>query len=183
MLETKVGGVRVSFCFGFFAVVMFTFFAGGGGSAGIFAALLGCILHEAGHFAAMCLLDQPPERVCFYAGGIKIVPRWGLLSRRREGAILVAGCAVNFLLAWLSHMAGLREFCAVNAALGAFNMLPFAHFDGGRLAALYFKEGARRALAWVCFAGIFALAAYSGQISPAALAVLIFAAISEAAMR
>ena len=99
MLETKVGGVRVSFCFGFFAVVMFTFFAGGGGSAGIFAALLGCILHEAGHFAAMCLLDQPPERVCFYAGGIKIVPRWGLLSRRREGAILAAGCAVNVLLA------------------------------------------------------------------------------------
>ena len=47
VLETKVGGVRVSFCFGFFAVVMFTFFAGGGGSAGIFAALLGCILTSA----------------------------------------------------------------------------------------------------------------------------------------
>lgn len=180
MFEVNIGAVRVRLYFGFFAVVLFSFFAGQADSFGVIAALICCILHELGHLAAMCLLSSPPDKICFYAGGIKIIPRRaGMDSRAVSAVILAAGCAVNFLLAAISRSLGLIQLFEINLALGVFNFLPFSYFDGGRILELYAPDGVRKACAAVCAVLLTAAILLTGSVSPAVIAVLAFVTVSE----
>jgi Zn-dependent protease len=180
VIEMKIGAVTVRLYFGFFAVVLFTFFAGQADSFGVIAALTCCVLHEMGHLTAMCLLSSPPEKICFYAGGIKIIPRTGGIDRRTVTAVILAsGCAVNFLLAAVSYLLGLQRLFEVNIALGTFNLLPFSYFDGGRIISLFAAESVRKFCTAVCGLLFAAVIVKAGGVSPAVLAVLVFAAASE----
>ena len=180
MIEFSVRSVRIRFYFGFFAVVLFSFFAGQADSLGVIAALVCCVLHEMGHLAVMCLLSSPPDKICFYAGGIKIVPRRAVTdSRAVTAAVLSAGCTVNFFLAAVSRAVGLNELFEINLALGAFNLLPFSYFDGGRILEMYAPDGMRKVCAAVCAVLLTAAMLLTGGVSPAVIAVLAFVAVSE----
>lgn len=180
MAEFMIFNVKIRFYFGFFAALLFYFFVLHFDQSEISAVLVSCLLHELGHISAMCLFSSPPESVCFYAGGIKIIPKAYVLGKRSVTLIIFsAGCIVNFILAAVSYLLGLEQLCLINFSLAAFNLLPFNYFDGGRILELYADSFIRR-IAALAFAIIFAFAAVKCSLPIAAL--LAFALLAEAVM-
>ena len=183
MLKLSLCGIELELCFGFFAVIAFSFLFGQVQPNGAAAALTAALLHETGHIAAMFLFSEPPERVCFYAGGIKIIPKKSFIeSRAASAVVLSAGCAVNLICAVLSHLIGLDEFAIISFALGFFNLLPFSYFDGGRLMELFLPYGADRvrklfAIIFIVSAVVFIF--HTRSVSVSAAAVLAFVLASE----
>lgn len=170
--------VSVRFYFGFFAAAFFSYMTAAGGE--VTAALICCFLHELGHLSVMCLLSRAPEKICFYAGGIKIIPRRGdINTRAADAAVLSAGCAVNFLIAFVSRALGLTRLFEINLALGIFNLMPFSYFDGGRLLSLFAPEGVRKFFSFISALLLASAMIASGGISPSVAAALAFAAVSE----
>ncbi len=98
-------------------------------------------LHETGHLFAFvasgeCLPDFTGRRF-----GLLLTPQGGALSYKKELLIAAAGPAFN-LFACLALIPALRtgqaqeaNFCffALNLLTAAFNLLPIAGFDGGRV--------------------------------------------------
>lgn len=145
-MEFTVHGIRIRATFGFFALWAVILYLREY-SALPFSPLpvfLLCLLHEAGHTAALLLTGQPPVSLTFYAGGISMSlrqppERAGLFS---EILVLSAGCAVNLLLAVLLSLTGSRLWAMTSLGLGLFNLLPHSMLDGG---------GILRALTVYCF--------------------------------
>lgn len=108
---------------------------------GVFAwTLLACALHEGGHCLAIHWLGSAVVRVRLSAGGAELRMAPGRsLSRQRLALAALAGPAVNLLLALGSAllarrgMVRLYVFAGLNLALAAFNLLPVAWLDGGRV--------------------------------------------------
>ena len=92
--------------------------------------LLAAACHEAGHLAALRLLDIPVEALELRAGGAVI--RAALPGGKREALALAAGPGVNLLLAILFE-GPCPLFSLCNLTLACFNLLPFPRRDGGRL--------------------------------------------------
>ncbi len=180
MLRFRLGGVSIRLYFGFFAMLTFYFYLYGGDSGAVGAALTCCLLHETGHLAAMLLLGCPPKAVCFYAGGIKLVPKSRLVPRPRQTIILAAGCAVNFLLAAVSGALGLRGLMYVSLVVGLINLLPLKALDGGRLISLYLPEKTRGIIAAVTVLPL--IGAVFAVSPPAAFMFAVFAAAAELIM-
>lgn len=180
MLTFKLCKVRVELYFGFFAVILFSMLLGSTDTYGVSAALVSCILHECGHLFAMSVLSEPPEKICLYAGGIKIVPPKRIINvRKAEVVILSAGCTVNLIISVISAALGLEKMSMINLALALFNLLPFKYFDGGRLLALFVGDRVRRLFVVLGALSLLALSFISGGISLAAAAVIVFAAASD----
>ena len=178
MLEFSVCGVKVRVGFGFFAAVMFYFYACDEDTLGVAAVLTCCLLHELGHLSAMFLFGCPPERLTLYAGGFMLTKSFDKqCGRGGELVILAAGCAVNFILAAVSALFGAKTLVSTNLSLAFVNLLPFSSLDGGRMLAL-FGTRVRKAAAAVTMLTITAAALYSG-ITPAAMMAISFAAASE----
>ncbi len=143
MIELAVGKIKVLISFTFFAVIAAVTLWNGALGVKIIIAVICCILHELGHIAAMCMFGIPPERVLFYAGGIKISPHRGrLVSKRQDIIILSAGCIVNLAIALIIRLAAgeLNYFACANLFLGVFNLLPVRYFDGGRILSAVLNE-------------------------------------------
>lgn len=135
MFSVKFKDIIWGVSFSFFAVTAMIFLCTDASEKNIFAALVGCFLHECGHLVFMFMFDTRPEEVILYGGGIRITPRKDkLISNNCEMIILLAGCIFNFVGAgiWFA-LRGLDFFCEVNLMLGIFNLLPFKYFDGGRV--------------------------------------------------
>ena len=147
MFRIKIRGVWLGVSFGFPAVIAVVLLAGGTDILKLMTVLLCSVMHECGHLAFMLFFDRTPEAVTLYCGGIRITPRQGRIdSFGRDMAILLAGCGVNFILAGLGLLfGGMTFFVRANFILGAFNLLPFRYFDGGR--ALEMLAGGRTARA------------------------------------
>jgi Zn-dependent protease len=137
MIELHLGKTLFRFRFGFFAAValLFLFYEGKTAIWSLYA----CILHEAGHLAAIHLCGVPVRSVMLYFAGIRIDtkhPRQ-FLPPLSEIFILASGVTVNFavFLALLPFRENENAalFCAVNLVIGLFNLLPLTGFDGGRL--------------------------------------------------
>jgi len=64
------------------------------------------------------------------------------VSRKNMMKILIAGPAVNFLMAGLFFL-WTNEFAVMNFLLGIFNLLPVGELDGGRLFQLIEHGGGR----------------------------------------
>lgn len=183
MFKVNFRGTKICFYFGFFAMLMFYFYIGGGDSIGITAALVSCLLHECGHLTAMLIFEQAPEKLCFYAGGIKIVPRHTAVSRLEHTIVLSAGCAVNLIVAAVSHIIGLEELSRINLALALINLMPFGSLDGGRLMQMYLGEGARKFIAISAAVITAAMLISAGGMSFSVIIFLFFIAAAEILMQ
>ena len=180
MLRFVFGGVKVRLYFGFFAMLSFYYYFYGTDTVSVCAALVCCLLHETGHLAAMLFFGYAPKEICFYAGGIKLIPKRGIVPRRRQAVILAAGCAVNLALAGVSLVFGQQRLMYTNLAIALINLLPLSCLDGGRLLSLFLPEKRRRAIAFftvlpVCF--------FTAAVSPpAAVMLAVFSAAAELLM-
>lgn len=97
------------------------------------ACLLASALHETGHLIPLLLWRHPPVRISFGVFGISITQREDPLSYPRQAAVLLAGPAVNLLMA--GGLAAARTVPAAVAAhlvMGCFNLLPVEALDGGQ---------------------------------------------------
>lgn len=103
-------------------------------------ALFCVIVHEAGHFAALCLMKIPVRCVSLKIFGIDIQLEPGcVINYRQETILALSGCLANFLLCGLSGMVyicGMRKISGTlfgfSLLLGIFNLLPVGPLDGGR---------------------------------------------------
>ena len=180
MLRFRAGNVTIRLYFGFFAMLAFYYYFYGSDALSVCAALVCCLLHEAGHLTAMLLTGHTPQAICFYAGGIKLVPQRGAVPRSRQALILAAGCAVNMTLAGVSLITGQQRLMYTNLAVGLINLLPLSCLDGGRLLSLFISEKARRVVAAFTLLPVLAAVSYA---SPAAAVMLaVFSAAAELVM-
>lgn len=84
--------------------------------------------HEAGHLAALILLDVPLRRLRLRMGGAAI--ETGPMSCREELICALAGPAANLLLVPMGRL--WPKLGALSLLLALFNLLPFPALDGGR---------------------------------------------------
>lgn len=144
MICFSIKKLKFSLTFSFFAVIALIFSFEGTGY--IFMGMIAATVHELGHIIAMCITDVPPKDVIFYGAGIKIVPNYKkILSFKKELMILSAGSLTNFLIFAMLFTLFQGNFKAelfavVNLIIGLFNIIPFRHFDGGRIIDLFIME-------------------------------------------
>ena len=182
LFEWVIRGIRFRLCFSFPAVISLTCLLGSD-SVKMLIMLACCCLHETGHIAAMLMCGCKPEGITFYGGGIRLVPCKRMNGFSQEAFILSAGCAVNFMLAFLSCVIckKLTFFAQVNLLLGGFNLLPVGYLDGGRLIDLLLAGRGTRAIK-IVFALLVALlaaaAVYNGRVSVSLVCVLAYMCVS-----
>lgn len=103
-----------------------------------------CILHELSHLAAMRIFGVQISEISFYGGGIRICADGvDMLPISQRLVVYFAGCAVNIALSVVFGLINDTLFCAVNAAIAAFNLLPIDYFDGGKILSAVFPSGVR----------------------------------------
>ena len=122
--------------------------------------LLGCFLHELGHWVAIRALGGRVVRLRLsWAGAELRLSSARPLSPRGTLLAALAGPGANLLAAWVGtelsrRGAGLYFFAGLNLGLAAFNLLPAGWLDGGRvleaLLALAGREEAGRRLTALC---------------------------------
>ncbi len=136
MFELKFKRFEVAFEFSFFAVMTLMMLFGS--NEYITIAFVACLWHETGHLLMMFLNHIKVCKICFYGAGVKIQPdkMFDFTPTGTRVAVLLAGSALNFVTFLLlnnSEYAVLCVFAAVNAAIGAFNLLPLQFLDGGKI--------------------------------------------------
>ena len=132
--------IRVHTSFFLLLALVFLFMGGAAGVAVVLMVAGSVIVHELGHALLARHLGVPVGEIGlhFFGGAAQI---HGLPRRPGdEIAIAVAGPAVSFAIAGLSHLlaavTGVSLFATlgwVNVMLGAFNLLPAFPSDGGRV--------------------------------------------------
>ncbi len=125
-------GVRISFGFGFFAVLAALLSVENG--TRFLPAVLACAVHEGGHILAANRLGMAIREIRFSALGIRITGNTAALSHWRRAAVSFAGPAANLLAVLPACLLG-REYASVQLLLFLFHILPAIPLDGGE--ALY----------------------------------------------
>lgn len=185
MFRISVGGVQLGISFSFPAVLALVLLTGCD-EGSLLTALLCCCLHECGHLFFMLIFGCRPEAVTLYGGGIRITPQRGRIdSFGKDLTILLAGCGVNFLLALAGLLnGGMTSFVQINLLLGAFNLLPFRHFDGGRALELLAEGRGLRAVRStfiILTAMLIIFMAVRGEVSISLLMTFVFVLAAEVA--
>lgn len=101
-----------------------------------------CLLHEAGHGAAMLLTGSGIQEIRLHAAGIRIVTADSLLSGGKELVVLYSGPAANLLVAALLFRGELTVPVLLHLGMGLFNLLPFSVLDGGAALLCMYGESA-----------------------------------------
>ncbi|MDO5150203.1 MAG: hypothetical protein ACI4KB_06005 [Oscillospiraceae bacterium] len=139
MFSVKILNTVVSVNIGFLAVIALITLNGGDYSGLSFAA---CMIHEAGHIAAVHLSGSGVKRISFGIKGISMYREEGMLiSPSADIMILISGPAANLFTALMVFLFS-REtgyFFIINIILGIFNLLPFSVLDGGAAADIFFE--------------------------------------------
>ncbi len=148
MLKVKLFKTQIGFSFSFFAVIALIQLIQG--TNYFLFALSACILHELGHIVMMCLFNVAPKQIIFYGAGIKITPdNSKITSVTFDFLILIAGVVTNFLLFLILYFCfqknfNISLFAMFNLIIGVFNILPFKHFDGGKIIELILNSTATK---------------------------------------
>ncbi len=144
MLKFKIGKIEIILCFSFFAVIALLELLKENNY--LLLCLTACILHELGHIFAMCLFSIAPNKITFYGAGIKITPGYNKITAfSQDLIILMAGSVTNliifaFITLFRNHNFTNEVFAAINLSIGIFNLIPFKHFDGGKIIDLFLSE-------------------------------------------
>lgn len=133
----RIGGVRITFSFWFFAAILLFVLVDKETLALYFAFPIA--VHELGHLAVMAVCGVPVRSVSFTATGVDIRKGGGAtLSYGKEIAITLGGVAANaltavyFYLCWFQSVR-IMFLVAANIAVAIFNLLPIGDLDGGQL--------------------------------------------------
>ena len=107
------------------------------GQGVVLPALLACALHEGGHWLAIRALGGRVSalRLTCVGAEMRLSARYPLGYAGQCIAALAGPCA-NLAAAWAAARTGTEWgycFAGLNLALGAFNLLPAAQLDGGRV--------------------------------------------------
>ncbi len=104
-----------------------------------FVALVGALMHEFAHIAAMKMYGAKLERVSVYPCGADIRADTSSLTYRKEAAVFLSGPFMSLVLAAVSfvfygYCGGmyLLSFALSNTAFFVVNILPVRGLDGGR---------------------------------------------------
>lgn len=141
MLSFKLGKLRISMCFSFFAIITLLLLLDGTNYAML--GLIACIVHELGHIFVMCLCSISPKKIIFYGAGIKIVPNYDkITSVTQDFFVLIAGSLTNLIIFSVLYPLSQGDFqialfATINLVIGIFNLIPFKYFDGGRIIDLF----------------------------------------------
>lgn len=132
------------------------------------AVLLAALCHELGHWLVAGLCGAGVEELYVSPFGVRMrLPQRPTLSYGREFLVVVAGPAVNVVLALLFARCGIYgslfyTLAGAQLVLGAFNLLPIRPMDGGRMLWLAMAWGtesitADRLMGWIEFAAFILL--------------------------
>lgn len=144
MLRFKLKKIEIAMSFSFFAVIALLQLIQG--TNYMLFALIACIIHELGHIFVMCLLSIAPQKITFYGAGIKITPDYKkITSVFQDFLILIAGSATNLILFGILYPLSQNSFqialfATFNLVIGIFNLIPFKHFDGGKIIELFINS-------------------------------------------
>lgn len=126
----RIKSTAVELNFWFAAVITFLLLFAGNDSAVCFVL---CILHEAGHLAAMLIFDSVPRKLELGYFGMKIVTGSRLLSKKKEIITAAAGPCINIVCALLLFIMKKERWAQLSLGLAVFNLLPVPMLDGGRI--------------------------------------------------
>ncbi len=141
MLRFKIKNIEIAMHFSFFAVIALLGLIQE--SSYMLLALIACMLHESGHILLMCLFSVPPKKIDFYGAGIKITPdNSKITSTVQDFLILSGGSVTNIILFAVIYpmtksSLNFSLFAVFNLIIGLFNLIPFKHFDGGKIIDLF----------------------------------------------
>lgn len=125
-----MGKIKAEIKFSFAAVLSVVLCTDTEGTAVL--CIICCLLHETGHIIPMMIEKNPPEKIIFRGGGIKLKGgSWHSIF------VILGGCIFNFLLFSVFYFLfggyRLRLFGVLNLLTGLFNLLPVQPLDGYRL--------------------------------------------------
>lgn len=129
MISFKMGDIRLSFEFGFFAVLALFCLLDAPELA--LSAICACIIHECGHILSTVLCGIKINKIIFWTGGVKIQTDSRLTSLSSDIFILLSGPFFNLISAGFYYLSGCYSPFSVHLVLGLFNLLPFSNLDGG----------------------------------------------------
>ncbi len=137
MIEFTVIKTKLKVSPMFFAVLTMLFLTDKTGIATI--AFIFSLLHECGHFIALICTKTIMSTIEFTAFGIHIILP-GNLSTIKKIIVLIAGFAVNYVLAGAFFACKKAVFANVNLLIGIFTSLPMSSTDGGDLLDTFLNE-------------------------------------------
>jgi len=144
MFSFKIKNLLISFSFSFFAIIALLILIDGTNYAML--GLIACLIHELGHIFIMCLLNISPSRIIFYGSGIKIIYNYNNITTfKQDFFILIAGSMTNFIVFFSLYSFSngnyrFALFATINLVIGIFNLIPFKHFDGGKIIDLFINS-------------------------------------------
>lgn len=158
--------IKFEMKFSFPAVLAVIFLTDTAGTA-LFC-LCACALHEAGHVIVMLLSGNPPEKITFCGGGIRLSGGFKTIPA------IISGCCVNFLLFtvfwFFSTSRDLKLFAMINLLAGIFNLMPIQPLDGYNLV----EKIAVRFFTYERIGGVMRLIEITACVLSAPLIVLLF---------
>lgn len=121
--------IRIEFSFLVFLTLLFLI----KNSMTVFCFFTVCLVHEAGHAAAVCFAGGSLSEIIFCGMGIRMIPSRGrILPLKSELFILLAGPAVNLVLfVFLNAIDPGNMFALLNLCAAVFNLMPYKLLDGG----------------------------------------------------
>lgn len=159
---------RVEVTGGFFLVIALAVLMGAGEVLPLVG--LAAVCHELGHLGALALAKVPLQHFRLSAFGAEIRADTRYLPYGKEILCVLAGPAVNLLLAVvLSRVSGDYVLAGANLLLGVFNLLPISGLDGGRVLHLLISwltepVTADRVCTWLGFVTALALTAVAAAL-------------------
>lgn len=135
-MKAEIGKTRLKINVSFAAAVTLTLILDESGVSS--AALLCCIVHEAGHLICLAAMGERPSLIELSFYGIKLERSGVLSSRNGEALLYICGPAANLIFSALLFLFAnghdfMRSCAIISLGIGAFNMLPCIPLDGGNL--------------------------------------------------